>query len=168
MAIKFSSLEGVHCPCGGHFKLLEVGQHFLREGNEDSGSSWWGKSGKKKKGAFMLWSPSCFWENSIRDLFCNVTAPFPLSWIYMLCSRRGRSPSLPCRDPARGLALLDRSYYLICMIGTSLVAQWLRIRLPMQGTQVRALVQEAPTCHRATKPVHHNYWARTLEPSSHN
>ena len=25
---------------------------------------------------------------------------------------------------------------------TSLVAQWLRIRLPMQGTQVQALVQE--------------------------
>ena len=41
--------------------------------------------------------------------------------------------------------------------GTSLVAQWLRIHLPMQGTQVRALVQEDPTCHRATKPVCHNY-----------
>ena len=39
----------------------------------------------------------------------------------------------------------------------SLVAQWLRIRLPMQGTRVRALVQEDPTCCRATKPVRHNY-----------
>ena len=39
----------------------------------------------------------------------------------------------------------------------SLVVQWLRIRLPMQGTRVRALVREDPTCHRATKPVHHNY-----------
>ena len=39
---------------------------------------------------------------------------------------------------------------------TSLVAQWLRIRLPMQGTRVRALVQEDLTCHRATKPVRHN------------
>ena len=39
----------------------------------------------------------------------------------------------------------------------SLVAQWLRIRLPLQGTQVRALVWEDPTCHGATKPVHHNY-----------
>ena len=36
-------------------------------------------------------------------------------------------------------------------LGTSLVAQWLRIRLPMQGTQVRALVQEDPTCRGATK-----------------
>ena len=52
--------------------------------------------------------------------------------------------------------------------GTSLVAQWLRIRLPMQGTRVRSLVQEDPTCHRATKPVHHNYWACALEPTNHN
>ncbi|KAJ8798261.1 hypothetical protein J1605_001386 [Eschrichtius robustus] len=36
--------------------------------------------------------------------------------------------------------------------GTSLVAQLLRIRLPMQGTRVRALVREDPTCSRATKP----------------
>ena len=41
--------------------------------------------------------------------------------------------------------------------GVSLVAQWLRIRLPMQGTWVRALVREDPTCHGATKPVGHNY-----------
>ena len=41
--------------------------------------------------------------------------------------------------------------------GASLVAQWLRIRLPIQGTRVRALVREDPTCRRATKPVRHNY-----------
>ena len=40
---------------------------------------------------------------------------------------------------------------------TSLVAQWLRIRLPMQGTRVRSLVREDPTCCGATKPVRHNY-----------
>ena len=39
----------------------------------------------------------------------------------------------------------------------SLVAQWLRIRLPMQGTRVRALLREDPTCCRATKPLRHNY-----------
>ena len=33
----------------------------------------------------------------------------------------------------------------------------------MQGTQVQALVQEDPTCRRATEPVRHNYWACTLE-----
>ena len=40
---------------------------------------------------------------------------------------------------------------------TSLVVQWLRIRLPMQGTRVQALVREDPTGHGATKPVRHNY-----------
>ena len=30
-------------------------------------------------------------------------------------------------------------------LGASLVAQWLRIRLPVQGTRVRALVREDPT-----------------------
>ena len=38
----------------------------------------------------------------------------------------------------------------------SLVVQWLRICLPMQGTRVRALVWEDPTCHGATRPVSHN------------
>ena len=52
--------------------------------------------------------------------------------------------------------------------GTSLVAQWLRVCLPMQGTRVRSLVQASPTCRRATKPVHHNYRACALEPVSHN
>ena len=42
-------------------------------------------------------------------------------------------------------------------VGVSLVVQWLRICLPMQGTQVRALVREDPTCCGATKPVRHNY-----------
>ena len=41
--------------------------------------------------------------------------------------------------------------------GTSLVAQWLTIRVPVQGTRVQSLVQEDPTCHGATNPVHHNY-----------
>ena len=45
------------------------------------------------------------------------------------------------------------------MVGTSLVAQWLRICLPMQGTRVRALVWEDPTCRGATRPVSHTYWA---------
>ena len=39
----------------------------------------------------------------------------------------------------------------------SLVAQWLRVCLPMQGTRVRALVWEDPTCRGATGPVSHNY-----------
>ena len=38
----------------------------------------------------------------------------------------------------------------------SLVAQWLRICLPMQETRVRALVWEDPTCHGAAGPVSHS------------
>ena len=34
---------------------------------------------------------------------------------------------------------------------TSLVVQWIRTRLPMQGIWVQSLVQEDSTCHRATK-----------------
>ena len=42
-------------------------------------------------------------------------------------------------------------------IGASLVVQWLRIHLLMQGSWVRALVWEGPTCRGAAKPVCHNY-----------
>ena len=53
------------------------------------------------------------------------------------------------------------------IVGASLAVQWLRIRLPVQGTWVWALVREDPTCHGATKTVRHNYWAcvpRAREP----
>ena len=52
--------------------------------------------------------------------------------------------------------------------GTFLVVQWLRVHLPMQGTWVRALVREDPTCRGATKPVCHSCWVCALEPVSHN
>ena len=38
----------------------------------------------------------------------------------------------------------------------------------MQGTRVRFLVQEYPTCLGAPKPVCHNYWACALEPVLRN
>ena len=48
----------------------------------------------------------------------------------------------------------------------SLVAQWWRIHLPVQETQVRSLVQEDPTCCRAARPMCHNFGACALEPGS--
>ena len=54
------------------------------------------------------------------------------------------------RDPGTKIKVRDG-------VWASLVAQWLRIRLPMQGTRVRALVREDPTCRGATKPMSHNY-----------
>ena len=37
--------------------------------------------------------------------------------------------------------------------GTSLMTQWLRIRLPREGTWVQSLAWEDSTCQRATRPV---------------
>ena len=42
-------------------------------------------------------------------------------------------------------------------IGTSLVAQWIRIRLLMQGTQVQSLVWKDFTCRGTSKPMCPNY-----------
>lgn len=54
--------------------------------------------------------------------------------------------------------------YQINNIGTSLVIQWLRIRLPIQGAWIWSLVGKDPTCDRATKPVRFSYGACTPEP----
>ena len=39
----------------------------------------------------------------------------------------------------------------------SLVVQWMKTRLPVQGTQVQILVREDATCCAAAKPVSRNY-----------
>ena len=71
---------------------------------------------------------------------------------------------LPLEGTAREL-LIHRTYLMNIYyvpedykktLGASLVAQWLRICLLMQGTRVRALVWEDPTCHGAAGPVSHN------------
>ena len=49
---------------------------------------------------------------------------------------------------------------------TSLVVQWLRIRLPKQGTQVWSVVWKDRTRQGTTKPVRCSYWACSLEPAS--
>ena len=53
-----------------------------------------------------------------------------------------------------------RGYIEVLHLGDSkthcrvvLVAQWLRVRLPMQGTRVRGPVWEDPTCRRAAGPL---------------
>ena len=49
---------------------------------------------------------------------------------------------------------------------TSLVAEWKRIHLPMQGTWVQSLVWEDSTHPGATETLCHNYGACALEPES--
>ena len=82
------------------------------------------------------WPPETLWDNRCLLLFEGIKIRGNLLWsnTWLTYSQRA-------------------------LLGTSLVVQWLRIRLPMQGTRVQALVWEDPTCHRATKPMHHNYWA---------
>ena len=45
------------------------------------------------------------------------------------------------------------------MYRASLVVQWLRIHLPMQGNRVQSLVWEDPTCHGAAGPMSCGRWA---------
>ena len=58
--------------------------------------------------------------------------------------------------------LVDTFIFILytILLGTSLVVQWLRIRLPMKGTWVQSVVRD-PTCRGATKPTHRNYGTRT-------
>ena len=122
---------------------------------------------------------------SIIPLFTNVYADLPSKKRLCLPSSIG-----PVKTPPSNVYLRQRKsppaptslvwqIFTECLLrardvlkiqwwGTSLVVQWLRIRLPMQGTWVRDLVREDPTCRGATKPMHHNYWACALEPASHN
>ncbi|KAJ8783498.1 hypothetical protein J1605_009203 [Eschrichtius robustus] len=67
------------------------------------------------------------------------------------------APSTNFPRPLTGLSLSFSVSPFRRSARASLVAQWLRICLPVQGTRVRALVREDPTCHGATKPVRHNY-----------
>ena len=75
------------------------------------------------------------------------------------CSRECRIPGY-CKFCSRVTGWYQNtSVALEAAARASLVVQWLGVCLPMQGTRVRALVWEGPTCHGATKPVSHNYWA---------
>ena len=65
-------------------------------------------------------------------------------------------------------SLIIRKMQIKTTVRASLVAQWLGIRLPMQGTWVRALLREDPTYCGATNPMCHNFWACALELASHN
>ena len=62
------------------------------------------------------------------------------------------SPSPPHIKPTQ-ISMLSMLNHVA---GTSLVAQWQRIHLPVQETPVQLPIQEDPTCCRPAKPVRHN------------
>ena len=72
-----------------------------------------------------------------------------------------------CKD-FRGNASLANVPFKIMQIGTSLLVQWIRVHLPVQGTWVWPPVREDAACLRATKPVCHKYWAPIPEQASWN
>ena len=52
-----------------------------------------------------------------------------------------------------------------------LVAQWIRICLPKKRTALWSMVPEDSTCHGATRPTWHNFWAHVpqlLKPTSYS
>ena len=61
---------------------------------------------------------------------------------------------------SEGVGVMEGSLPSKLNLWTSLVAQRLGVRLPVQGTRVRSLVREDLTCDGATGPVRHNCWAR--------
>ena len=77
---------------------------------------------------------------------CKFFFPIFLCDLLVMCSQLVATQSL-----------MHISSVLKIICRASLVAQWLRVWLPMQGTRVRALVWEDPTCRGATGPVSHNY-----------
>ena len=92
----------------------------------------------------------CVLDPSPSDFFTNFPLP-PFSSVSSNLPPFNSSQSAGTHAQATPILNLKAAW------GTSPVAQWLRICLPMQGTRVRALVWEDPTYHRATKPMHHNY-----------
>ena len=73
-----------------------------------------------------------------------------------------RSPRTATKSSPRSLQLRPNAAknnlaYKETKYWASLVAQWLRVCLPMQGTRVQALVWEDPTCRGAAGPLSHNY-----------
>ncbi|KAJ8789501.1 hypothetical protein J1605_022028 [Eschrichtius robustus] len=83
--------------------------------------------------------------------------------VWSLCSATREAAIVLGKEKSPCILMLDLVPGKLRLVGydrrfrASLVAQWLRVCLPMQGTWVRALVWEDPTCHGATGPVSHNY-----------
>ena len=128
------------------------------------------KRGSEGRHSPLLYhKPRCTTSNNVHKIFQGEK-----QGIYSKKKREGkikrkmmlkRKPSVKLPPPDTALIALvllcqpylPRLFKRGCGGGASLAVQWLRICLLMQGTRVRALVWEDPTCRGATRPVSHNY-----------
>ena len=83
----------------------------------------------------------------------TVIPELTLMELLTTCQRR---PQIASKPGSVGMRLASR-WSSKCCPWISLVVRQLRICLLMQGTQVRSLVWEDPTCCGAAKPVCHGY-----------
>ena len=93
---------------------------------------------------------------SLRTGFKFWLFHFLVKW---LCHLFNLSSQFPQMYKMKDTSALQECCEIKDGCGASLVAQWLGLRLPMQGTRVRALVWEKPTCRGAAGPVSHDCWA---------
>lgn len=82
-------------------------------------------------------------------------------WIIQLRSNENKSIHRCCSEASFSMFRIPQyewigQYRQDCLSQASLTAQGYRIRPQMQETQVQSLVQEDPTCRRATKPMRYS------------
>ena len=95
----------------------------------------------------------CFHHPRRNLIIMSSHFPFPSLQPLAITNILSMSMNLPILD------ILYKWNHKMCGLGASLVVQWLRICLPMQGTRVQALVWEDPACRGSAGPMSHNYWA---------
>ena len=132
-----TSQAGAACPPGTHARPCRgsCAAHLLR-----GTKAVWG-------GAQALWPPSTALCRSGSCVAGSWDTSSGLELPGSLASGRRKQVGVEMSSKTGRVRVSD---------GASLVAQWLRICLLMQGTRVRALVWEDPTCRGATRPVSHN------------
>ena len=133
--------------------------------NEEEGLGSTCHRGQNGKGGWGTHVPRCLslWAQRWRGQ--QFPLPCPLCWQRIRLPRWHSANFLTTLPPSHSKqrACASRAQAALGAgefkdeVRTSLVTQWLRICLPMQGTWVRALVREDPTCHGASRPVRHNY-----------